>query len=56
MNLVMVGFMASGKTTVGKRLSRRLGYSFLDTDQFIEAEVGCSVPEIFSIQGEKYFR
>lgn len=56
MNLVMVGFMGSGKTTVGRRLSKRLGYSFFDTDQFIESEVGCSVPEIFSIQGEAYFR
>ena len=56
MNLILVGFMASGKTTIGRRLSRRLGYSFLDTDQFIESEIGCSVADIFSIQGEAYFR
>lgn len=56
MNLILVGFMASGKTTVGRRLSKRLGYAFLDTDHFIESEIGCSVAEIFSIQGEAYFR
>ncbi len=56
MNVVLVGFMASGKSSIGKRLARRLGYRFLDTDQFIEAELGCSIAEIFAIQGEPYFR
>lgn len=56
MNLILVGFMASGKTTIGRRLSQRLGYSFLDTDQFVESEIGCSIAELFSIQGEEYFR
>ncbi|HEX9841229.1 MAG TPA: shikimate kinase, partial [bacterium] len=56
MNVVLVGFMASGKSSVGKRAARRLGYNFLDTDHFIEAELGCSISEIFSIQGEPYFR
>ena len=56
MNVVLVGFMASGKSSVGKRVARRLGYNFLDTDHFIEAELGCSISEIFSIQGEPYFR
>ncbi len=56
MNLIMIGFMASGKTSVGRRLAQRLGYSFLDTDQFIESEIGCSIAEIFSIQDEAYFR
>jgi len=56
MNLIMVGFMASGKTSVGRRLAHRLGYAFLDTDHFIESKIGCTIPEIFSIQGEAYFR
>lgn len=56
MNLILVGFMGSGKTSVGRRVAQRLGYSFLDTDQFIENEIGCTIAEIFSIQGEDYFR
>jgi shikimate kinase len=56
MNIVLIGFMASGKTSVGRRLAQRLGYSFLDTDQFIESELGCSIAQVFSIQGEDYFR
>jgi shikimate kinase len=56
MNVVLIGFMASGKTSVGRRLAQRLGYGFLDTDQFIENELGCSIAELFSIQGEAYFR
>jgi shikimate kinase len=56
MNVILIGFMASGKTSVGRRLAQRLGYNFLDTDQFIESELGCTIAEVFSIQGEAYFR
>jgi len=56
MNVLLIGFMASGKTTVGRRLSQRLGYAFIDTDQFIESELGCTIADVFSIQGEAYFR
>ena len=56
MNVVLIGFMGSGKTTVGRRLAQRLGYTFIDTDQFIEGELGCTIAEVFSIQGEAYFR
>ena len=56
MNLVLVGFMASGKPSVGRRVARRLGYHFLDADQFIEIELGVSISEIFEISGEDYFR
>ncbi len=56
MNLVLVGFMASGKTAVGRRIARRLGYGFLDMDQHIEREVGCSISQLFEIEGEAYFR
>ncbi|HEX7928836.1 MAG TPA: shikimate kinase [bacterium] len=56
MNVVLIGFMASGKTSVGKRLSRRLGYRFVDTDQFIEEELGCTIAELFITKGEPFFR
>ncbi len=56
MNVVLIGFMASGKTTVGRRLAQRLGYGFIDSDQFIEGELGCTIAQVFSIQGEDYFR
>jgi len=56
MNLVLIGFMASGKTAVGRRVARKLGYRFLDTDQFIEAELGRTISDIFATEGEAYFR
>lgn len=56
MNLVLVGFMASGKTSVGRRVARRLGYRFLDTDHFIEGELGCTIAELFATKGEAHFR
>ncbi len=56
MNLVLIGFMASGKTAVGRRLARRLGYGFLDTDQLIENEIGCTIAQFFEIKGEAAFR
>lgn len=54
--ILLVGFMGSGKTSVGRALSRLLGWSFRDFDDEIEAEVGLSVPEIFRQKGEPYFR
>ncbi len=56
MNIILVGFMGSGKTTIGRKLAVRLGYRFIDTDYFIECEQNCSIPEIFSEHGENYFR
>lgn len=50
------GFMASGKTTVGRELSRITGYPFLDMDETIENRTGLSVPEIFTLHGEGAFR
>jgi shikimate kinase len=55
-HVVLTGFMASGKTAVGKRLARRLGYDFVDTDQTIEEKAGCTIPEIFARDGEAGFR
>jgi shikimate kinase len=54
--IVLVGFMASGKTTVGGLLARRLGWSFLDLDGMIEARTGSAVAEVFATRGEAFFR
>jgi len=52
----LVGFMASGKSTVGRELARRLGWNFVDLDSRIEARERKSVPEIFRDHGEPGFR
>ena len=56
MNILLTGFMGAGKTTVGKKLSKRLGYFFIDTDREIEKEQGCTISEIFKYGGEICFR
>jgi len=48
--------MGSGKSTLGKELAEQLGYSFFETDGWIEEKEGLSVTEIFSSKGEAYFR
>lgn len=55
-NIFLVGFMGAGKSTVGRRLARCLGYRFADIDQLIVAREGMSIPEIFAHHGEAYFR
>lgn len=52
----IIGFMGSGKTTAGKRLASLLGWSFIDLDKKIEEHTGKKIPEIFSQNGENYFR
>ena len=54
--VVLVGFMGAGKTTVGRRLARRLGYAFRDMDGQIEARAGRKVARIFEESGEAAFR
>ena len=54
--VVLVGFMAAGKTSVGRRLAEALGWDFVDFDDIIEARTGASIPEIFRTQGEAAFR
>jgi|APHig6443717817_1056837.scaffolds.fasta_scaffold10722_4 shikimate kinase len=55
-NIILIGFMGSGKTTVGQLLAQTLGYSFADTDQLIEAGEELTIAEIFNKNGEGYFR
>jgi shikimate kinase len=54
--IALTGFMGSGKSTVGPRLARRLGWRFVDVDDAIVAEAAISIPEIFSRRGEAGFR
>ena len=55
-HVVLTGFMAVGKTAVGRRLAKRLGYDFIDTDRLIEQEAGMTVADIFEKLGEAEFR
>jgi 3-dehydroquinate synthase len=55
-NIILTGFMATGKTTVGKLLADQLGYDFVDTDKLIEERNGQNITEIFREQGEAAFR
>lgn len=55
-NIVLIGFMGSGKTTFGKALAKRLDMGFLDTDEYIEKQAGMSISDIFKEKGEAYFR
>jgi shikimate kinase len=54
--IVLVGFMGSGKSTVGQVVANRLGWRFLDLDDWIEARAGKSVARIFDEDGERHFR
>ena len=55
-NVILVGFMGAGKSTVGRLLARRLSRCFVETDAMITAREGRSIPEIFTERGEPYFR
>jgi len=55
-NLILVGFMGAGKSSVGRILARRLGRCLVETDDMIVAKEGASIPEIFAAKGEAYFR
>jgi shikimate kinase len=55
-NIVLIGFMGSGKTTVGKLVSQILGHEFIDTDELIEQKCCMKIDVIFSFYGEDYFR
>ncbi len=55
-NIVLVGLMGAGKTTIGKELAKQLSYKFADTDELIEQQENCKITDIFSDKGEEYFR
>ncbi|MGB5505214.1 MAG: shikimate kinase [Sulfurovum sp.] len=55
-NIVLIGFMGSGKTSVGKSLARQLYKDFMDVDSIIEAEQNSSITDLFEKKGEAYFR
>jgi shikimate kinase len=55
-NVILVGFMGAGKSSVGRVLAARLGRCFVETDDMITAKEGLSIPEIFATRGEAYFR
>lgn len=55
-NIVLIGFMGTGKTAVGKKLAHDLGREFVDLDQVAEARTGMSITDFFRMQGESAFR
>ncbi|MBI3398050.1 MAG: shikimate kinase [Deltaproteobacteria bacterium] len=55
-NIVITGFMGTGKTSVGRRLAKELNLKFIDTDDLIEKKAGINIHEIFAKFGEGYFR
>lgn len=55
-NVILVGFMGAGKSSVGRLLARRLGRCFVETDDMIVSREGRSIPEIFRVDGEERFR
>ena len=55
-SIILIGMMGSGKTTIGKLLSKELNFDFLDTDKILELKEQMSCKEIFKKKGENYFR
>lgn len=55
-NIVLIGMMGSGKTTISRILGRRLGRKVLDTDDIISEESGMTITELFAVEGETGFR
>lgn len=56
MQITLIGLPASGKSTIGRHLARRLGVAFVDSDQVIEQRMGCSIKTFFAREGEERFR
>lgn len=55
-NIVLVGFMGCGKSTIARKLGKMLGYEVLDIDERIEAKAGMKIARIFETRGEEFFR
>ncbi|WP_028282900.1 shikimate kinase [Olleya marilimosa] len=56
MNLIFIGYMASGKSTIGQQLAEKMGFKFIDLDNYIEVREKMSVSDIFKTKGEIHFR
>ena len=54
--IVLLGYMGSGKTTIGRELAKQFDFQFLDLDEYIEVSEDMGIPEIFDVKGEIYFR
>jgi len=55
-NIYLIGFMGSGKSTVGRKLATELNWNFIDLDNIVEEQEGLPIPVIFKSHGESYFR
>ncbi len=55
-NFILIGYMGSGKSTIGKKAAKAFDYRFVDTDVCIEEQEGCTISELFAKKGEAYFR
>jgi shikimate kinase len=55
-NIILIGFMGTGKSTIGRNLSQTFGYPLIDTDQLIVEQQGRSIPTIFKENSEEAFR
>ena len=56
MKIFLVGFMGSGKTTIGRRIAELMGFDFVDTDRFIEMQHNTTIAQLFTQHGETVFR
>ena len=55
-NIILIGPMGAGKTTIGRQIAKLYNYEFFDSDRVIEERTGASIPLIFELEGEKGFR
>ena len=55
-NIILIGMPASGKSTIGRLLSKKIDYKYFDTDIYLEEKENKKIKEIFLEKGEKYFR
>ena len=55
-NVVLIGFMGTGKSSAGRLVANKLGFQYVDTDQLVSQRAGREIPEIFAAEGEEFFR